>query len=97
LDFDHFSAVLSDAVDKQDVNVGSLERAVDKYAHRNGAKSGRALLATVAPGFVAAAVRTALETPGALAPSFRDELLRLLEEPNGAEVLLRVLRKRALA
>lgn len=97
LDFDHFASVLSDAVDKREVDVSSLERAVDKYAHRHGAKNGRALLAAVAPGFVAAAVRTAVETPGALSPSFRDELLKLLDEPDGADVLLRVLRARAVA
>lgn len=97
LDSDHFAGVLSDAVDKRDVDVSTLERAVEKYALRQGVKSGRALLAAVAPGYVAAAVRAAVEAPGALAPEFRDELLRLLEEPDGADVLLRVLRAREVA
>lgn len=97
LDSGHLANVLSDAVDNPNVDVEDLERAVERYSRRYGAKSGRDLLAKVAPGYLAAAFRSALRSPGLLTPSFRDQLLDVLEQPDGVNELLQLLRERAVA
>lgn len=97
LDSGHLANVLSDAVDNPHVDVRDLERAVERYSRHYGAKSGRDLLARVAPGYLAAALRSAVRTSGELTPSFRDQLLDVLEQTDGVNVLLQRLRERTAA
>jgi predicted transcriptional regulator of viral defense system len=97
LDSSHLASVLSDAVDDPSVDVDELEHAVERYSRRYGAKSGRDLLAKAAPGYFAAAFRSAVGSSGDFTSSFRNQLLELLEQPDGFNELLRSLRERTAA
>ncbi|WP_291046613.1 type IV toxin-antitoxin system AbiEi family antitoxin domain-containing protein [Herbiconiux sp.] len=94
LDSDHLAGVLSAAVENLDVDVEELAQALSPYARRYGFDSGRALLAEAAPGYVAAALSSAVRTAVTHSPRFRKQALKLLAEPDGAKTLLSFLEER---
>ncbi|MBF4571261.1 type IV toxin-antitoxin system AbiEi family antitoxin domain-containing protein [Herbiconiux sp. VKM Ac-1786] len=94
LDSDHLASVLSAAVEDQDVDVEELARALSPYATRYGFDSGRALLAEVAPGYLASALRSVVRAAVTRSPQFRKQALKLLEESDGAKTLVSLLEQR---
>jgi predicted transcriptional regulator of viral defense system len=94
LDSDHLASVLSAAVEDRDVDVEELAQALSPHAGRYGFDTGRTLLAGVAPGYLTAALRSAVNTAVTASPQFRRQALALLEEPDGAKTLLSLLEKR---
>lgn len=94
LDSDHLAEVLSAAVENRDVDVEELAQALSPNASRYGFDSGRALLAEVAPGYVAAALGRAVRTAVSRSPQLRKQALKLLAEPDGAKTLVSFLEER---
>ncbi|MDQ1124001.1 hypothetical protein QE412_002574 [Microbacterium trichothecenolyticum] len=88
LDSDQLARVLSDAVERPGVDVEALVTVLTPYAARYGFDSGRAMLAEVAPGYLAATLRSVVDEAVMLSSQFRQQALDLLEEPGGANALL---------
>ncbi|WP_368497177.1 hypothetical protein [Herbiconiux sp. A18JL235] len=84
LDSDHLAGVLSAAVENLDVDVEELAKALYPYATRYGFDSGQALLAEVAPGYVAVTRSSGL----------RKQVMKLLLQPDGVKSLLSFLEER---
>ncbi|WP_382303908.1 hypothetical protein [Herbiconiux sp. UC225_62] len=94
LDSDHLAGVLSAAVENLDVDVEELAQALSPYATRYGFDSGRAPLAEVAPGYVAAALGRAVRMVAARSPRLRKQALKLLAKPDGMKTLVTFLEER---
>lgn len=94
LDADHLAGVLATAVEDQDVDVDALATALSPHAAHYGFDSGRALLAEMAPGYLTAALRSAVREAVTRSGQFRKLALDLLEEPDGASALLSLLETR---
>lgn len=94
LDSGHLAGLLSAAVEDGDVDVDELAQALSPHAARYGFDTGRALLAEVAPGYLTAALRSAVRTAVTRSTQFRKQALELLDEPDGAKTLLSLLEKR---
>ena len=94
LDSDHLAGVLSAAVENLDVDVEELAQALSPYATRYGFDSGQALLAEVAPGYVAAALGSAAATAVTRSSGLRKQVMKLLLQPDGVKSLLSFLEER---
>lgn len=94
LDSDQLARVLSDAVERPGVGMEALATALTPHAARYGFDSGRALLAGMAPGYLAAALRGVVDEAVMLSSQFRQQALDLLEEPGGSNALLALVHDR---